>query len=226
MGRRKIVGEFFDSPQTSGKKEDIRKEAIRLFIERGYANTSVREIAEASGISPSLILYHYKTKHSIASEFMNRKMKQMREVLMEIVDIRREPELFLCSFVRLYQTVMGTPVFCQFYHDMIDEGVFRKFFFEAESGINVSDLILAKRQVNLSPSMYSFYSHYIVPGMELVSWISEPGGAPDDAKMDVPFRILMGAIYVPQEEVEKYCRSGREIVKKIMEEHPEFMEYC
>ena len=208
-----------------GKKDSIMRAAMRLFLSNGYADTSLRQIAEASDSSASLIIYHFGTKQAIAAEFMDRKMKTMRSVLMQLEDIRSEPELFCCTFVRLYQTVMSSPVFCRFYHDLIDEGVFRRFFFEAESGINVSDLILAKRQVKLSPDLYTFYSHYIIPGVELVSWISQGTEAPRDAKLDIPFRALMGMIYVPEEEVDAYCRRGKELVEQILNENPQFLTF-
>lgn len=141
-----------------------------------------------------LVIYHYGTKQAIAEEYMNGKMRELRHALMQKVDIRSEPELFCCTFVRLYQSVMASPNFCRFYHDIIEEGVFRSFFFEDDVyGINVSDLILAKRQVQLSSNMYSFYSHYIIPGIELASWISEGEKAPEGDKLDVPFRALMAS---------------------------------
>ena len=217
--------EMQDSRLSNNKKDTILWAAMKMFLENGYSNTSLRQIAQESGTSASLIIYHYGTKQAIAEEYMNGKMRELRHALMQKVDIRSEPELFCCTFVRLYQSVMASPNFCRFYHDIIEEGVFRSFFFEDDVyGINVSDLILAKRQVQLSSNMYSFYSHYIIPGVELASWISEGEKAPEGDKLDVPFRALMGIIYVPKEEVDGYCAQAKMLVDKILAEHPQFLE--
>ena len=46
-------------------KERIAKEALTLFSERGYAATSVRDIAAAVGIKDSSLYNHYKSKQEI-----------------------------------------------------------------------------------------------------------------------------------------------------------------
>ena len=122
--------EMQDSRLSNNKKDTILWAAMKMFLENGYSNTSLRQIAQESGTSASLIIYHYGTKQAIAEEYMNGKMRELRHALMQKVDIRSEPELFCCTFVRLYQSVMGSPNFCRFYHDIIEEGVFRSFFFE------------------------------------------------------------------------------------------------
>ncbi|WP_051619658.1 TetR/AcrR family transcriptional regulator [Haematomicrobium sanguinis] len=43
----------------------IRKEAITLFAERGFAKTSVRAIAEAAQVSPGLVIHHFGSKEEL-----------------------------------------------------------------------------------------------------------------------------------------------------------------
>lgn len=212
------------SGASDSKKEMIMKSAINLFLQQGYRNTSLRQIAQVSGSSASLSVYHFGTKQAIAAAYVNEKMHVLRKALMEKVDIRTDPELFCCTFVRLHQSVMASPTFCRFYHDLIEEGVFRTIFFEDDNGINVSDLILAKRQVTFPANLHTFYSHYIIPGIELAAWFSEPEKAPCDEKLDIPFRTLMGSIYVPKEEVDAYCEQGKVLVEQLIQENPHFLE--
>ncbi len=209
---------------TDNKKELILRTAIKLFMEHGYHQTSLRQIAEASDTSASLIIYYFGTKPAIATAYIEEKMQTLRQALMKEVDIRSDPELFCCTFVRLYQTVMASSTFCRYYHDIIDMGVFKNLFFSDVNGINVSDLILAKRQVSLSPSMYTFYSHYVVPGIEMVAWISAGEEAPEDEKLDMPFRTLMGLLYVDKEEVDLYCGQAKQLVQQILQNNPQFLE--
>ena len=42
------------------RRDRIIEEAARLFIEQGYAATSVRQIAEACGCTEAALYYHFK----------------------------------------------------------------------------------------------------------------------------------------------------------------------
>ncbi|PZQ88265.1 MAG: TetR/AcrR family transcriptional regulator [Leifsonia xyli] len=46
----------------------IRDAAVRLFGARGYAHTSVREIATEAGVSPALVIHHFGSKESLREE--------------------------------------------------------------------------------------------------------------------------------------------------------------
>jgi AcrR family transcriptional regulator len=43
----------------------IEKIAIKMFKERGYENTTIRDICEASGITKSTFFYHFKNKEQL-----------------------------------------------------------------------------------------------------------------------------------------------------------------
>ena len=226
-----ILEKEFDKPSqqllhTSASRRDaIMRASIHLFLEQGYSNTTVRQIAQATDTSPSLIIYHFGSKQAIAQAFLKAKMQELRSELLQLVDIRTEPELFCCTFVRLFQTIMSSPALCRFYHDMIEEGLFREFFFSSNDGINASMLILSKRNVKLPPDIANFYTHYISPSVEMALWLSADTGVPGDEKLDIPFRALMGLICVPTEEVDATCAHGREIVRRLLEEKPELASY-
>ena len=210
---------------SAGKKDDIMKAAIQLFLEQGYCNTTVRQIAQATNTSPSLIIYHFGTKQAIAHAFLKYKLQEMRSELLQIVDIHTDPELFCCSMVRLFQTAMSSSTLCRFYHDMIEEGLFREFFFTSDEGINASVLILAKHKIKLPPKIANFYSHYIIPSVEMALWISSNEAVPLEETLDIPFRTLMGLLSVPTNEIDDYCIKGQQIVKQILDDHPEFLTF-
>lgn len=50
---------------THGSRERILDEAARLFAERGYQGLSMREIAEAVGVSKAGLYYHFKDKEAL-----------------------------------------------------------------------------------------------------------------------------------------------------------------
>jgi AcrR family transcriptional regulator len=55
-----------DSRRTD-TRDRILTVALRLFAERGYANTSLREIAEHLGVTKAALYFHYKTKEDIVT---------------------------------------------------------------------------------------------------------------------------------------------------------------
>jgi AcrR family transcriptional regulator len=61
MARRTDAG---DSRRTD-TRDRILSVGLRLFAEQGYANTSLREIAEELGVTKAALYFHYKTKEEI-----------------------------------------------------------------------------------------------------------------------------------------------------------------
>ena len=83
-------------------RNDILVAALKLFAEKGYFNTSLTEIAEASGVKTSAGIYkHFKNKQEIASALylwiidrlsvsiddIRRRSRKPSEQLREIVDL-------------------------------------------------------------------------------------------------------------------------------------------
>jgi TetR/AcrR family transcriptional regulator len=55
-----------------GTKQSVLDAAERLFAERGFAGTSIRDIAMASGVSHPLIQHHFGTKECLYSAVLGR----------------------------------------------------------------------------------------------------------------------------------------------------------
>ncbi len=51
-----------------GSRGKILEAALKLFAERGYAGTSIREIAAAAGVKPATIYAHYPSKEHLLAE--------------------------------------------------------------------------------------------------------------------------------------------------------------
>ena len=51
-------------------KDTIIREALRLFAEKGYAAVSMRDLAEAVGISASTIYHYYESKQVLFREMV------------------------------------------------------------------------------------------------------------------------------------------------------------
>ncbi|GGU37154.1 TetR/AcrR family transcriptional regulator [Streptomyces coeruleorubidus] len=51
-------------------RESIVSAARALFLERGYRRTTVRAVAEAAGVDPALIAYHFGSKKGLFADVM------------------------------------------------------------------------------------------------------------------------------------------------------------
>lgn len=59
---------------------------MRLFAERGVAGVTVRAIAAVAGVSPSLVIHHYRTKDGLKAAVDQRVSEAVAELLTEVLD--------------------------------------------------------------------------------------------------------------------------------------------
>jgi AcrR family transcriptional regulator len=64
----------------------ILDEAAALFLERGYAGTSLREIAAASGMKAGSLYYHFASKDELLQAILRRGMEVMVEAFREATE--------------------------------------------------------------------------------------------------------------------------------------------
>jgi len=87
------------------KQQKVLEAAIRLFAEKGYANTSTAEIALAAGVSEGTIFKHYGSKDrlllAIILPFFREMLPQMvKEAVRETFSNQTTLEEFLRSFIK------------------------------------------------------------------------------------------------------------------------------
>lgn len=79
-----------------GTKERIEQEALRLFAEQGIAETSVRDIARAAGISQGAMYNHYASKDELARTLFLRNFAEAASAL----EVRAQAEVGLAAKLR------------------------------------------------------------------------------------------------------------------------------
>ena len=62
-------------------REQIRVVALEMFAERGYAGTSLREIAERLGVTKAAVYYHFPTKEDILASLLKDFLAQLDELI-------------------------------------------------------------------------------------------------------------------------------------------------
>ena len=70
----------------SATRERILLEAARLFRHHGYAATTLREVADASGIKAGSIYYHFESKEQILGEVMDKGIQAVAQAVRERVE--------------------------------------------------------------------------------------------------------------------------------------------
>ncbi|HET8591448.1 MAG TPA: TetR/AcrR family transcriptional regulator [Nakamurella sp.] len=70
------------SRRRGGTRQEIVDVAMRLFAERGYDKTSLREIADEVGVTKAALYYHFRTKDDIVRSAM----QSYTDGLIELVD--------------------------------------------------------------------------------------------------------------------------------------------
>ncbi|MDX1448444.1 MAG: TetR/AcrR family transcriptional regulator [Acidimicrobiia bacterium] len=64
-------------------RERITDAAAELFVERGYAQTTLRDIAAAAGIKAGSIYYHFESKESLLLDILHQGISVMEEAFTE-----------------------------------------------------------------------------------------------------------------------------------------------
>jgi AcrR family transcriptional regulator len=82
------------------RREELLAIAGRLFAERGFRNTTVRDIADAAGILSGSLYHHFDSKESIVHELLDTFQRQLFDRYDEIVASDLSPRQKLEAVVR------------------------------------------------------------------------------------------------------------------------------
>ncbi|RZD16049.1 MAG: TetR/AcrR family transcriptional regulator [Candidatus Acididesulfobacter guangdongensis] len=72
--------------RSASTREEILRKAMKLFVARGYHNTSIRDIAKESKISTGAIYHHFNSKEEIAVELFNSTVLFLSNLFNKIID--------------------------------------------------------------------------------------------------------------------------------------------
>jgi len=107
-------------------RKKIERAALRVFIRQGYHGTTVRDIADASGVSTGNIYNYYRTKEHLFAQIVQRyaaRMDRLRREALDSLDDVFEPEGLkqLAHWVR--RIVYGNPDYWRLmYIDVVEFG--------------------------------------------------------------------------------------------------------
>jgi AcrR family transcriptional regulator len=84
----------------SERRDEILAIAAQLFAERGFAATTVREIADAAGILSGSLYHHFDSKESMVDELVHEMLDRVLAAYRRIVAAGDAPEVALRALVR------------------------------------------------------------------------------------------------------------------------------
>jgi len=80
-------------------RETIIKISIELFAQSGYANVSVRDIAQAVGIKPASLYYHFDNKETLYLASIQESFTQKASVFEEVLRVKEPAEIKLKHYI-------------------------------------------------------------------------------------------------------------------------------
>ena len=89
-------------PETAAptRRSELLSIAAGLFAERGFKNTTVRDIADAAGILSGSLYHHFDSKESMVDELVHEMLDRVLAAYRRIVRAGDAPEVALRALVR------------------------------------------------------------------------------------------------------------------------------
>jgi AcrR family transcriptional regulator len=102
----KVLGEgtVGKAMSAGNRRDDILREAARLFREKGYERTSVRDLAEAVSMKSGSLFYHFDSKEDILVEVMNEGIANLIARLNRELETALTPRARLGALLRVHLT--------------------------------------------------------------------------------------------------------------------------
>ncbi len=181
------------APKTDNTEERIRQVAKRLFTERGYAGTKIRDVAEEADVNIALLNYYFRSKERLYESIVTENFQEYKNAVGEVLNA---PELSLEVRIRRYVEQMldalktnpdlpffvmnegrNNPEFCQrFFNthsEIFDQSVMvRQLQDEAIAG--------TIRPINLFMFDYVLHAQLLMPFIQQPIWCHVDGMGTND----------------------------------------------
>jgi AcrR family transcriptional regulator len=96
-------------PDDPGRRGQLIRESARLFREKGFEATSVRDIAAATGLQSGSWVYHFKTKQDILAAVMEEGLQRALERIEAIGREQLSPREHFRSLLRAHLDTILAP---------------------------------------------------------------------------------------------------------------------
>jgi len=94
------------TPEGQARNEEVFRTAASLMVQRGYAGTSMGDLAEAIGMTKAGLYHHIKSKQDMLFEILQFAMNVMEHEVIEPTRGIADPEQRLRNMIRLHVRVL------------------------------------------------------------------------------------------------------------------------
>ena len=118
-------------------REALLETARNLFLTRGFASVTIRQIAAAAGSSPATIHYHFGDKLGLYRAMLAEAFEPVAEALQRLGSASRTADIDVAEVIRLYTRMLAAnpwvpPLIVQ--EVLTEGGQFRELFIEQFAG--------------------------------------------------------------------------------------------
>lgn len=97
-------------------EEKIIEAARKVFMQKGYAATRTRDIAEEAGINLALLNYYFRSKEKLFQQVMTEKFQQLFSVVLPIINndvlsLDEKIEILIAKYIDLLLENPDLPIF-------------------------------------------------------------------------------------------------------------------
>jgi AcrR family transcriptional regulator len=197
--------------------ETLYKVAKDLFLREGYKKTTIRKIAEHTGISIGLVIYHFSAKRHIAVKIILEQFRMLQDIVREYVNLHEDPMLYTAVLIRLNRYVWWS-WYRDFYLETLDSDIYTEAI--ELSGMRSSIELVKKLNLNNHDDYIDFYFNYLPVSIERSLTLSKERGLlqkiEEDDIPDFIFRSSVDRFVTDKQAIETTCQVSRRIVKKIL----------
>jgi len=83
----------------ASRRDDILRIAMGLFAQNGFDGTSIRDIADAAGLTKPALYYHFSDKEELYEHVLNERMTRLNAAMREAMAHSDDPVLQIRLFV-------------------------------------------------------------------------------------------------------------------------------
>ena len=160
---KSIIDQLLEETRQTNKEtvklNQIDEAAISLFSEKGYANTSTKEIASLAGVAEGTIFRHYKTKDNLLLNILLKFMKFLVPMMKKDVvnKLNRQPFETIEELLRFF--LKDRLDFVKSNHD-----IFRIFVKELVYNDALRTHLLQSQLQDVSSIFYGYYDDFKAKG--------------------------------------------------------------
>lgn len=194
-------------------RKRILHTACKLFMEQGFKNTTMRQIADAAQVGLGLIDYYFGSKENLAISFYEQMRKKCMEHVNAFVDYETDPYSHLAMMIYLEFT-LNMASFYKLYYDCLQGGIFEKYIMTTET--ETLERIMKVEHKTVSHDLLQLYSVFVCSAIERTLVLNKPHGLfPSISYHEIPaivFRSSVGTFSADNAAIEHALDKAQKFV--------------